>query len=402
LARIETGRGSAARPPGGEPAGAHAGTAGGEAAGGRAGAGGGDPRSAARVALGRDLFFETRLSADGTLACASCHLPSRGFADRRAVSAGVGGRPGRRNAPTLLNVGSLPLLLWDGAAGSLEEQAARPITDPDEMGAASPEAAVASMAAVPRYRRAFRRAFGRPVAFADLVSALASFERTLVFLASPIDRFLAGEPAALSPEAARGHALFMGKALCAACHRLGPGEPLGTDHLFHNLGVAARHPRFGEVVARRPRHGSPPPNSAARAPAGAIAPPFPAADLALLGRFAVSGEEADLGAFRTPALRNVGITAPYMHDGSFETLWDVLDFYNRGGEPNPYLDEAVTPLKLGEEEIDQLVAFLFSLTDDAYADLNGAEQERQREIAARRPGRIRRRRAGPCPSRLSD
>lgn len=329
-----------------------------------------------RVELGRELFFEPRLSVDGTVACAHCHDVRHGFADPRSASVGVADRIGRRNAPTILNTGLLSVLFWDGRTAVLEEQAEQPITNPAEMGQPSRDAAVAALAAIPRYRRGFRQVYGREIQFKDMADALARFERSLIFLDAPVDRFLAGETQALSEEERSGHALFSGKALCTTCHRLSAAEPLGTDGLYHNLGVGTSAPAFTELVRQAAL-------ASRTVSLELVHPRALETDLSHLGRFAVTRDPADLGAFRTSPLRNVGLTAPYMHDGSQATLWDVVDFYNRGGEPNPYLDEAVLPLKLTEEEVDQLVAFLFTLTDRAFAEENRRESDRQRRLARR-------------------
>jgi cytochrome c peroxidase len=330
-----------------------------------------------RVALGRKLYFETRLSKDGTVACATCHDVSRGFTDRRAVSEGVGDQLGKRNAPTTMNAALFQTMFLDGRAPTLEEQAKLPILNPVEMAQPNPEVVVAGIRDDPEYRRMFRAAYGRSPNYDDLARAIASFERTLLFLDAPFDRFLRGEAGALSGSAKRGFVLYNGKARCVTCHALNPSNPLGTDDRFHNIGVAARKQNFEELADRA---------LAALADKGdreAVDHLALETDLSELGRFMVTKDRSDIGAFKTLQVRNVGITAPYMHDGSLQTLWDVMDHYNKGGEANPFLDGGIEPLALSEGEIDDVVAFLFALTDDRFAEDNQGETSRQRALAAK-------------------
>jgi cytochrome c peroxidase len=336
--------------------------------------------TAARVALGKRLFFEPALSRDGTVACASCHDSAHGFADPRPVSLGVGGKAGARNAPSAMNTALLARQFWDGRAPSLEAQAVGPILNPIEMAMPSPAAAVAALTRK-GYGPDFLQAYARPIAFDDVARAIATYERTLIFLRAPFDRFMAGQADALSPAARAGWRLFRGRGKCATCHVLSPTSPLGTDNLFHNIGVSARAPGFEATTTRALA-------ALAALPGGTVAPGSRSwqrltagADLAPLGRFAITGRPEDLGAFRSSPLRNVGLTAPYMHDGSQATLWDTIDFYNNGGVLHPQLDKAIQPLDLGDEEIDQLVAFLFALTDERFAGQGQAEFERQQAIA---------------------
>ena len=340
--------------------------------------------TAERVALGRKLYFDPRLSKDGTVACATCHDVTRGFTDQRAVSEGIGDQLGRRNAPTTLNALFFQTQFLDGRAPSLEEQAKLPILNPIEMGMPDPEAAVAAIGDDPDYQRLFREAYGRDPNYEDLGRAIAAFERTLVFLDSPFDRFLAGNAATLSASAKRGWVLFNGKARCMTCHALNPSNPIGTDDRFHNIGVAARHQDF-EKLAREAL-------AALEKEDGIQAVDRLALEtnLSELGRFLATKNRADIGAFKTSQLRNVGITAPYMHDGSMQTLWDVMDHYNKGGEANPFLDGGIEPLALTEQEIDDVVALLFTMTDDRFADANRAQMAKQQGIAAKqRPFRDR-------------
>jgi cytochrome c peroxidase len=341
-----------------------------------------NPGTEAQVALGRKLYFDTRLSKDGSVACATCHDVSRGFSDHRNTSEGIGDQIGRRNAPPTMNAAFFETQFWDGRAASLEDQAKLPIINPIEMGMPDGKAAAAAIASDAGYQAAFQAAYGRQPNYEDIGRALAAFERTLIFLSAPFDDFLRGDVDAISADARAGFALFNGKARCNACHQMSSSRPLGTDNRFHNIGVSARHQNFEELAQR---------GLAAIAKDDSIESIDRLAletDLAELGRFVVSRSRADVGAFKTSQVRNVGVTAPYMHDGTLQTLWDVVDHYNKGGEANPYLDGGIEPLALTEKEVDQVVAFLFSLTDERLAKQNEAEFSRQRAVAAeRRPFR---------------
>lgn len=273
-----------------------------------------------KVELGRRLFFDPILSADRSGSCAACHQPTRHFTDGRERAIGIGGAEGGRNVPSVLNVAYGQSFFWDGRAPTLEAQVLQPIQGAAELGLTLDEL-TRRLSEDPTYGDAFERAFGSRHIDADAVSrALASYLRTLRSGDAPVDRFLHGEAAALSDEARRGFRLFVGKANCGVCHL----APLFTDHAFHNTGVS---------------WGSPD-----------------------VGRAAVTGLEEDRGRFKTPSLRNVAETAPYMHDGSIATLEDVLEHYTGGGVENPFLDEEISPLDLSSNEKRALIAFLEALT----------------------------------------
>jgi cytochrome c peroxidase len=330
-----------------------------------------------RIALGRKLYFDTRLSKDGTVACATCHDISRGFTDRRSVSEGIGDHLGKRSAPTTMNAALLQSQFWDGRAPSLEEQAKLPILNPIEMGHPDAAAAMAAVNTDPAYQGLFQKAYGRAPNYDDLGRAIASFERTLIFLNAPFDRFAGGDNKALSPAAQRGWDLFNGKARCVSCHMINSSNPLGTDNLFHNIGVSARKQNFEALAAQALgvlKDGS---NTEALDKLAIQT------DMSELGRFLVTKKRDDIGAFKTEQLRNVGLTAPYMHDGSLKTLWDVMDHYNKGGETNAYLDGGIEPLNLSENEINDVVAFLFALTDGRFAAQNDAALREQQQLAAK-------------------
>jgi cytochrome c peroxidase len=319
-----------------------------------------NPVTPEKVALGRKLYFDTRLSMDGTVSCATCHDPAKGFSDGRKVSTGVGGKTGTRNSPTVLNAVFNEFQFWDGRAGGLEDQAKGPMVNPVEMGMASHEVVSAAVAKVPEYKAEFQKVFGRDPDIDAIVQAIASFERTVVSGNSKVDRFLAGDKTALTEAGQRGWVLWNGKARCNTCHALGESTPNLTDNKFHNIGVAAKNKDFAGLARRA---------AAVKDPAELAFHP----EFTELGRFVVTRQPKDIGAFKTPGLRDIALTGPYMHDGSEATLMDVVNFYDRGGEPNPYLDGGVVPLKLTEQEKQDLVVFMESLTGEGAGSPTRAE-----------------------------
>lgn len=287
--------------------------------------------TAGAVELGRRLFFDVSLSSDRTVSCASCHQPARWFTDGLPTAKGVGGRTGKRNTPGILNAAYWTRQFWDGRAADLEAQAGGPIANPIEMNLPH-EVCTARLDANPSYREQFVAVFGPgPITMPRVVRAIAAFERTLLSGNSPFDRYyFGGDKGALSPEALRGLAVFRDPARgnCAACHTIGERSALFTDGLFHNLGTAIDSN-------------------------GELSDP---------GRFSLTGVESDRGAFRTPGLRNVAKTAPYMHNGRLRNLREVIDFYIGGGSSNPQLDPLLKPLILSARDRTDLEAFLESLT----------------------------------------
>jgi cytochrome c peroxidase len=337
-----------------------------------------NPQTADKIALGQKLFFDGRLSADGTVACSSCHDPARAFTDGRRVSIGIKGRVGQRNAPTILNTLYNATQFWDGRARTLEEQAAFPIVNPSEMGQPNLGAAVARVAGVREYRKAFERVFHGSPNGTTLLRAIASYERAEVSFDSPFDHFIAGDKNAIEASAKQGWALFNGRGRCTACHAVTRGQPdvtIFTDHRFHNIGVVMV--RADTVAMARQAEQVVTPGDM-----GAVDRTAIQSDLSLLGRFLVTRQDVDIGAFRTPNLRNLLMTAPYFHDGSHPTLWDVVDHYNKGGDLNdPFLDPDMRPLALKEADIDDLVAFLASLTNPDYKKPALKELARQRKLS---------------------
>ena len=310
-----------------------------------------NPVTAAKVELGRKLYFDARLSKDDTVSCATCHDPRSGFAEPKPVSTGVGGAQGVRNAPTVLDAAFLREQFWDGRAPTLEAQAVQPIVNPVEMAMPDHAAVEAKLRGIPEYGPLFQKAFGDPkITIARVAQAIASFERTLLSLDAPIDHFLAGDTKAISDAAKRGWELYNGKARCSSCHAHASAFPLFTDEKYHNIGVAAKAVDFESLARQVEGH---PENLAALAHEP---------HLNQLGRFLVTKQRQDIGAFKTPQLRNVALTAPYMHDGSEKTLADVIAFYDRGGNPNPWLDGGMRPLALTDREKADLVALLETFT----------------------------------------
>jgi cytochrome c peroxidase len=297
-----------------------------------------NPVTVETVALGRKLFYDRKLSANDSVSCASCHNPLLGFSDGRKVSTGVEGKTGKRNAPTVVNAAYGAIQFWDGRAADLEEQAAGPIANPVEMNQTH-DVCVSKLSSDAAYTAEFAKAFGPgPITMRKIQMALASFERTVISGNSAFDRYQYGrDDTALSPAAIRGMAIFTDKAKgnCVTCHTIDLTHALFTDGKFHNIGVGVDSE--GELID--------------------------------LGRFEQTKVEADKGAFKTPTLRNVAKSAPYMHDGSLKTLREVVDFYAGGGNSNPHLDKEMKSLELTGAERDDLVVFLESLTGEMPPDI---------------------------------
>ncbi len=279
---------------------------------------------AAKLELGKQLYFDGRLSKNGAIACAFCHNPGTGWADPRQTSIGIGGGLGGRQAPTVLNTAFNHLQFWDGRARSLEEQAIGPIHNPIEMGETH-ENVVKKLGKIKGYQQQFRAVFGTDVNLQGIAEAIAAYERTVISTNSAFDKYVAGDRNAMDEAAVRGMALFKGKARCILCH----GGPNFTDNQFHSLGV----PQVGPMKED-------------------------------LGRYYVTKSDKDRGAFKTPTLRSITETAPYMHDGAFKSLEEVVDFLNSGGGASPNLSPLVKPLNLTGEEKANLIAFLKALTGE--------------------------------------
>ncbi len=354
-----------------------------------------NPQTAEKISLGQKLFFDRRLSADGTVSCSTCHDPALAFTDRKPTSIGIKGRVGQRNAPTVLNALYNKTQFWDGRVNTLEEQAALPIVNSVEMGHPRLDAAVAQIATVEEYKQAFQRVFGRSANGPDLLGAIASYERTQLSFDSPFDHFIAGETNAISESAKHGWELFNTQARCNKCHALTDTQrdvTIFTDNDFHNIGIGII--RHNVVALARQAEQLIESGDTLAIDHAAIQ-----TEMSALGRFLISKKEKDIASFKTPDIRNVLMTGPYFHDGSQETLWDVIDHYNKGdGLQNPYLDEDIQPLALTESEIDDLVAFMASLTSAIYREQGATELARQRTISrTNRPQRDTTRAFGPKP-----
>ena len=299
-----------------------------------------NPYSAAKAKLGWFLYFDNRLSSDKSVSCASCHAPEHGFTDALPVSVGILKQKGGRSAPTVINRAYSTLQFWDGRAESLEEQAKGPIANPLEMTSqkkadAAHEAIVGSLRGIPGYVKLFKDAFGDATPTIDHVAkAIATFERTVLSGDAPYDRYQAGKPNAMTPEQLRGMDVFFNKAACDSCH-------IGfnfTDGSYENIGIGMDKPKPD------------------------------------LGRYAVTGRDEEKGAFKTPTLREVEHTAPYMHDGRFQTLEEVVEHYDKGGIKNPWLDERLKPLRLSKQDKADLVAFLKALSGTGWQKIKAPRE----------------------------
>ena len=276
-----------------------------------------NPPTAAKIALGKQLYFDPRLSSDDTISCASCHDPAKGWSNGERFAKGVGGAMGGRSAPTIINSAYFRQQFWDGRAKTLEDQALGPIQAGVEMNMKL-ENLIPKLNKIEGYRKQFNEIFGSDATPAVIAKAIAAYERTVLSGNAPYDEYKAGNKKALSVAAERGRKVFFGKGHCSACH-VGPAL---TDNTYHNIGIG--------MDAEKPD----------------------------LGRVAISKLEGDTGAFKTPGLRDIARSAPYMHDGSLKTLEDVVEHYAKGGISNEYLDEEIFKLRLTDQNTKDLVTFL--------------------------------------------
>jgi cytochrome c peroxidase len=323
-----------------------------------------------RIALGRKLFFDRRLSHNNTMSCAMCHVPEQGFTNNElATPIGVAGRSIRRNAPTMLNVAYQEAMFHDGRDTSLETQVIGPMVSRDELANPSIGYVVTKIANLPDYRGLFQAAFGGGPTIGRIGQAIASWERSLLAGDSAFDRWRYGmQPDALTEKQRQGHELFSGKAGCAACHVIGDDHALFTDQSFHDTGLG-----YQAELTRRQSGGT---MSVEISPGvfteidRETVESVGAPRQADLGRYEVSLDPRDLWRFKTPGLRNVALTAPYMHDGSMRSLDEVVRFYDAGGVPHEGLDPLIRPLGLSDGEIRAIVAFLEALTAGNIAELS--------------------------------
>jgi cytochrome c peroxidase len=333
-----------------------------------------NPQSAAKIALGDKLFHDQRFSKTGEVSCSTCHEEDKAFTDSpKKVSEGINELTGTRNAPTVLNAVYMTTLFWDGRSPSLEDQALHPFLNPVEMGLTDHQPILDIVRADPEYARQFEDVFGvsgAKITMDEVTKAIASFERTMPAGDSPFDRWRYGGVAdALTAAQQRGFDLFVNKGRCVSCHLIEETQALFTDNRFHNIGVGingiqADVPGLAKAFLE------------AEATMSEVdVQVLTNAKTSELGRFAITRRFDDLGGFKTPTLRNVALTAPYMHDGSIATLREVVVHYNNGGvteegDPvNDFLSGGIRPLDLTDEEIDDLVAFMDALTSPQFASL---------------------------------
>ena len=328
-----------------------------------------NPITPGKVKLGDKLFHDTRFSTTGEVSCSTCHDQNKGFTDNLPVSEGINKLKGTRNAPTVINAVYLQSQFWDGREPSLESQSSQPFLNPVEMGLENHEPILKVVRNDPEYLDLFQKAFGRTgdkITMVEVQQALATFERTLVAGNSPFDRYyFGGDKNAMSPAAIRGLDVFINQGRCVSCHVIEQTQALFTDNRFHMIGVAANQmpkdlDELSAAVEDVKEKGT---------------------DIAVLsnektsslGRYAVTRDLTDIGAFKTPTLRNIELTAPYMHDGSHKTLEEVVQFYNNGGrleesDPVPeLLSGGIRPLNLTPEQEADLVEFLKALTSPEFA-----------------------------------
>jgi len=328
-----------------------------------------NPLTAAKISLGRKLFYDRRLSLNKTFSCAMCHIPEQGFtSNEMATAVGIEGRSVRRNSPTLYNVAYMRTLFHDGRETTLEQQVWGPLLAHNEMANPSIGYVLDTLTQSHDYKGLFQKAFDKGPSMETVGNAIASYERTLNSAASPFDRWYYGQDKkALDEQAQQGFTLFTGKARCSECHTVTSKFALFTDNVFHNTGIGYSGAMQGASDKRRVQ----------------IAPgQFVELDREVvasvsetrsndLGRYEVTQNPEDRWKYKTPSLRNSSLTAPYMHDGSLQTLEEVVQFYNRGGQPNENLDPVIKPLQLSRDEVSALVAFLKSLTGSNVPDLVG-------------------------------
>lgn len=330
-----------------------------------------NPQTEAKISLGDKLFHDARFSADGKVSCSTCHDKGKGFTDNLPTSIGFNGMTGTRNAPTVINSAYMTSMFWDGREPDLEGQSKGPPINPVEGGLENHAVLIEMVRQDGDYVQAFKDVFGVDAAgitIDHVARAIASFERTVVSGNSPFDRYYyAGEQDAMTPAQVRGFDVFVNKGRCVSCHSIEQTQAIFTDNRFHNIGVGFKSIQGKEAataaeLAKKKRAG-----------ADLDETVLTEANISELGRFVVTENLTEVGAFKTPTLRNVDITQPYMHDGSLETLEDVVDFYNNGGrveETDPlsgFLSGGIRALDLTDEEKQDLVAFLKALTSPEYA-----------------------------------
>lgn len=315
-----------------------------------------NPQTDEKIALGKLLFNDKRFSADGSVSCASCHHSDKAFTDGLPVAQGLNGQTGTRNAPTVINAAFFDTLFLDGRANSLEAQALGPFTNPIEHGLNNHQAIVDTIQKDTQYGQQFQKVFTlqpQQITINHVTKAIASYERSLIAGNSPFDRYLFGrDHSALSQSAERGLGIFKRKGNCLVCHEISWNNALFTDNRFYNIGVGFKHltPILDDFITAV-KQGKNPEDF-----------PLTATQRSELGRFNITNDLADMGKFKTPTLRNIALTAPYMHDGSMKTLEEVIEHYDKGGDKNRYIDTKIFPLHLTQQEKADLLAFMQALT----------------------------------------
>jgi cytochrome c peroxidase len=331
-----------------------------------------NPQTPEKIQLGDKLFNDKRFSSTGQVSCATCHDPNKAFTDSPLVtSEGINKLTGTRNAPTVINAAYSKLFFWDGRSPDMEDQAQHPIVNPVEMGLANHDPVLQVVRTDPQYVAAFRKVFNKEpaqVTMLEVQQAIASFERTIVSGDSPFDRFYFGRDRnAINDQAKRGFDVFLDKGRCVSCHVIEQDQALFTDNRFHNIGVGINRiqnevERFAPIFLQAKAQGIDVDKAVLSDPKASE-----------LGRFAVTESLDEIGSFKTSSLRNIAVTAPFMHDGSLKTLRDVVEHYNNGGvtdkaDPvNDFLSGGIRPLNLTEQEMTDLVAFLETLTSPQFA-----------------------------------
>ena len=333
-----------------------------------------NPQTPEKIALGSRLFNDVRFSATGDVSCATCHVAEKVFTDSPlSVSEGIRKLTGTRNAPTVVNAAFNKTQFWDGRSPDLEDQALHPFLNPVEMALPNHDALLAIVRGDSAYVKSFSDVFGvtaAAITMKEVTRAIAAFERTHISGDSPFDRwYFGGEQDAISEQARRGFATFLGNGRCVSCHVIEQDFALFTDHLFHNIGIGIND--IQSKVPELARAFQVAKNAGMDVDVVVLSD----ADTSHLGRFAVDDQFSSLGSFKTSTLRNIDVTAPYMHNGSLKTLREVVEHYNNGGVTKPedpvnaFLSGGIRPLNLTEQEIDDLVAFMETLTSPQFQSL---------------------------------
>ena len=332
-----------------------------------------NPQTPEKIKLGKKLFNDQRFSSTGTVSCATCHDASKAFTDSPLrTSEGVGKLTGTRNAPTVVNSAYMNTLFWDGRSPDLEDQSQHPIINPVEMGLKNHDPVLKIVRTDPEYQASFKAVFnksGKQITMKEVKQAIASFERTVISGNSSFDRWRYGnDETAMSQAQIRGFQVFVGQGRCVSCHVVEQTQALFTDNEFHNIGIGINSiqkdvPRLAGEFLKAKAQGT-----------DVDVAVLTDKKVSELGRFAVTEEFVGMGAFKTPTLRNIAATAPYMHDGSLKTLKDVVIHYNNGGvtketdRVNDFLSGGIRPLDLSKQQISDLVEFMEALTSPEYAE----------------------------------